>query len=513
MTNLNNVIIEKPKICFDNLDLKPDEIDMVISHFPCSDGHCSATIAYLYLKEKYPDREITFAKANYNGLPPPDVTGKNVVLFDFAYDLETTRELIAKANKLAIIDHHKKAYDNLVDLEDKYKYFRMDHSGAYLAMKFFYPDMKVPELVEYVQDHDIWIKKKEYCKEYEAMYQTMPFDFDIWAEWFYDDEKWLNTLRTEGAVLLKSSNIQISNAVSHSVSKFMLINKQYYFVSHVNTINYKSEIANKMLLHHPNSNFSVAYSINDWTEGTSFSLRSMDDRTDVNDVAKRINVSSGGHSNAAGHASTYVTSNLPGKVLDNNTLYKKLNNIYFSSINVYATINDKIGDELKEYNIVYMNLSNCKSDMAKYLLQNRNDKYQECINIQLNKLNRELQDITKFTSENSNSIQDYLTQVGENNTKYIENFYYNNLALNKEITLDDYTLSLNNQIQTVQNTKVSISAIWDYDGSQNKTWFSIYIHSNINAKERADLEKYFNGEKNQDMIYASRDGLVSTITI
>ena len=127
----------------------------------------------------------------------------------------------------------------------------------------------------------------------------------------------------------------------------------------------------------------------------------MDDRTDVSKIAGLTG--GGGHRNASGTRLNTVTNYLLGTVIDNGNTYKCLNNI---------SINDLKIDDM-EYKAVYINSSISKCELAKYLLQMRNDKEQQCVYI----------------------------------NKYM-----------KGPDVD----------------KVDISVVWDYDYRQNKTWFHVY---------------------------------------
>ena len=72
-----------------------------------------------------------------------------------------------------------------------------------------------------------------------------------------------------------------------------------------------------------NVNFSAVYSVNG--SRTSFSLRSMDDRTDVSTIATKYG--GGGHRNASGII-VMNSIELPFKLVDNDKLFELLDNIY-----------------------------------------------------------------------------------------------------------------------------------------------------------------------------------------
>jgi len=46
---------------------------------------------------------------------------------------DNLQKLQSVVKKLLILDHHKTAQDDLKDLPNENKIFRMDHSGAYLT--------------------------------------------------------------------------------------------------------------------------------------------------------------------------------------------------------------------------------------------------------------------------------------------------------------------------------------------------------------------------------------------
>ena len=147
-------------------DLTPDEIDFVIYHDPCADGTGAACIAWKYLSTKFPKRTVTYCPRAYNKQKQPDVSGKNVLLCDITFDKAIMKNMMARANKLLILDHHKTAEIDLLDIPNNNKIFDMNRSGAMLAWDFFHPGVKPPLLVEYIQDRDNWTKKLPYINEY-----------------------------------------------------------------------------------------------------------------------------------------------------------------------------------------------------------------------------------------------------------------------------------------------------------------------------------------------------------
>ena len=82
-------------------------MSMCIYHGNCADGFGAAWVVRKALGE------IDFHGAKYQE-PPPDVTGKDVVMVDFSYKRPVLLEMAEKANSILILDHHKTSAEDLV---------------------------------------------------------------------------------------------------------------------------------------------------------------------------------------------------------------------------------------------------------------------------------------------------------------------------------------------------------------------------------------------------------------
>ena len=158
--------------------VEPSSINLVIYHADCSDGFGAAYSAWKLLGDR-----ATYHAAKY-GETPPDVRGKNVAILDFSYDNATTKKLIAMANNLIIIDHHKSA---MVELHDvSCTRFDMTHSGAMLAWNFFHPGKEAPRMIKFIEDRDLWKWQIPYSKEFAAAFDMVPFDFEEFDKYLDD---------------------------------------------------------------------------------------------------------------------------------------------------------------------------------------------------------------------------------------------------------------------------------------------------------------------------------------
>jgi oligoribonuclease NrnB/cAMP/cGMP phosphodiesterase (DHH superfamily) len=343
--------------------MNPNEIDFVIYHNPCADGTGSAWAAWKYLKTNFPDREVTYFPTNYGKLPP-DVTGKSVLLCDFSYKKNVLENMIKTSKNLLIIDHHKTAQKDLEDIDDDYKIFNMLKSGAYLTWEYFFPTDKVPLMIEYIQDNDIWTKKLPYCKEYASWFLTLDNNVELYDE-YSDDTIFLEMLKTKGAGMVDKDTYNVEQAVPRATVKFQKIGNKYLFIAYLNTSVLKSEMGNKVILEYKYADFAAVYSVSDWSNATGFSLRSTNVHYDCSKIALIPKIGGGGHRNACGARLEYVTNVLPGLVLDNNQLYPELKKIYY---------------EIGELNIVYLHSTTHKYALGAYLVQEKyEEKYEESV--------------------------------------------------------------------------------------------------------------------------------------
>ena len=121
----------------------------VLYHKGCTDGFGAAWAAW----KKFG------ARAEYLGVErgqpsPKRLKGKDVYMLDFTYPLDITKKLLGVVKSLTIIDHHI-SVEKSTKLAHKYVY-NLNHSGAGLAWNYFHPGKKVPLLLRYVEDVDIW---------------------------------------------------------------------------------------------------------------------------------------------------------------------------------------------------------------------------------------------------------------------------------------------------------------------------------------------------------------------
>lgn len=264
----------------------------------CFDGFCAAWV----LRWLHPDAE--FVAANY-GEPPPDVTGRDVIVADFSYKRPVMLDLIHQARgNVTVLDHHKTAQAELAGIEvECYRdtldrlptvVFDMTKSGGRLAWEWINrdgangdPKDSAPWLVDYTEDRDLWRWALPFSREINAALRSYPLDFDGWdAMARRDPVEWLVP---EGRAVLRCEQ-QTVDAHVRNAGEIELAGHR---VLAVNATTLTSEVAAALAADRP---FGVCWF--DKADGRRvWSLRSRNG-VDVSEIAKRFG--GGGHPAAAG---------------------------------------------------------------------------------------------------------------------------------------------------------------------------------------------------------------------
>lgn len=150
---------------------------LVIYHANCMDGFTSAWVAKGAI-----EGPIEFVAALHRH-SPPDVTGKDVYIFDFAYPRDILLEMKSKAASLVVLDHHKTNQEDLQGLD--FCHFDMKRSGAAMTWDYFYNYNQPGSrhwLVNYVQDRDLWTWLLQDSKAVNYAIAARPFTFTAWDE-------------------------------------------------------------------------------------------------------------------------------------------------------------------------------------------------------------------------------------------------------------------------------------------------------------------------------------------
>lgn len=258
-----------------------------IYHANCADGFTAAWAVWL----AHPDTEFHEGKF---GEDAPECTGRDVVLVDFSYKRPELLKMAAEANSILILDHHKSAEKELVDLPDNVTaVFDMDRSGAMMAWEHYHPGKRPSDLVVHVQDRDLWLFKREQTRAFHANLFSYEYTFENWDmvnDLCADDYKY-RMFVAEGEAIERKHFKDIKELIRTAATRSVIaghdvptLNCPYFFCSDAGHIMCEGEP------------FAACYW--DTPIGRTYSLRSNNQGMDVSAIAAKFG--GGGHRNAAG---------------------------------------------------------------------------------------------------------------------------------------------------------------------------------------------------------------------
>lgn len=259
----------------------------IIYHANCSDGWCSAYLCYLCFGPDCDYKPYRYG----DPINVLDYKGKVVYVVDFSFSDEVLVQLALTAKRVIVLDHHATAShinDLIVDqvIEGE---FCLTKSGARLTLEQLIRegytfDNETKDLVNYVQDRDLWQFQLPYSREVNSAIRSYPQDFESW-----------NSLPGNHKLIEEGLAIQRyrKGLVDGYVSKvyYATLPKSGELVPFVdcNCGELISDIGEILGVGHP---YCVV--VND----NSYSLRSRPEGMDVSVIAKSLG--GGGHKHAAG---------------------------------------------------------------------------------------------------------------------------------------------------------------------------------------------------------------------
>lgn len=259
------------------------EKTLCIYHNNCADGFGAAWVVRRALGE-----HVEFHPGNHGDVPP-DVRGRTVVIVDFSYKRAVLLEMAREATSITILDHHRSAEKDLVDLPGNVTTeFDMERSGAMMAWDHFFPGETPPALIEHIQDRDLWRFQLFGTRRIQAAVFSYPYDFEVWDELMA--VPCLGLVRDGKAIERKHFKdiAEFRAAAQHTMviagHQVPVLNVPYF---------YASDAGHQMAEDAP---FAACYW--DTPEGRTFSLRSREGGLDVSEIAARFG--GGGHRHAAG---------------------------------------------------------------------------------------------------------------------------------------------------------------------------------------------------------------------
>jgi oligoribonuclease NrnB/cAMP/cGMP phosphodiesterase (DHH superfamily) len=256
---------------------------IVVLYHDDPDGFGAAWAVWKKLKDK-----ARYVAVNFNQPMSKNLKNKKLIFVDFCYEEPVMRKLEKEAKEITVIDHHVSAKELVKSFQNNL--FADNHSGCVLAWKYFHPKKKIPKLLQYVEDMDIWKWKMPNAWEAIASLEIRDFDFDVWDKMIKDFEtaKGRKKYLQEGEAILKYRTKIIKEMVGRA-EKISLDGKKAFAV---NSPNLHSEIGHEIYKKHKVIGVIWSYK----NDRIKVSLRS--GKEDVSEIAQKHG--GGGHKLASG---------------------------------------------------------------------------------------------------------------------------------------------------------------------------------------------------------------------
>ena len=261
-------------------------VPLVIYHGNCADGFTAAWAIW----KAHKDWEFYPGKYQEE---PPDAADREVWFVDFSYKRPVILEMAKTASFIHILDHHKSAEADLVDLPENVDVkFDMNKSGARLTWGRFHPLEDIPWLVNYVEDRDLWKFRFEQTEEVSAYIFSHQYNFYTWSgiQAELESAKDRESVVEQGRAILRKQTKDIEELLQNKF-RFPIGGHTVWVANLPYTL--CSEAGNILAECEP---FAATF----YLDGKSaiFSLRSDENGVDVSEIAKLYG--GGGHKHAAG---------------------------------------------------------------------------------------------------------------------------------------------------------------------------------------------------------------------
>lgn len=263
---------------------------IVFYHKNCHDGLACAWVAWKKFKNK-----AEYIALNYQAPFDYNLKGKKIYFLDVCPNRKILEKLKKSDCEIVIIDHHLSAKKNL-DLAVPGSFIirlNMRHCAAVLTWKYFFPEKKIPKMLLYIEDIDLWNFKKRFSREIVASISLLDFDSKEWNKFAYDieDSRKRKKYILAGKEIVKHENEMIKQVIQKAKKVKMAKTKTLV----VNSSVLISEIGDALIKQLPPMAII-------WFEAGDLkriSLRS-NGKIDVSKIAEKYG--GGGHKCAAGFA-------------------------------------------------------------------------------------------------------------------------------------------------------------------------------------------------------------------
>lgn len=225
---------------------------VILYHENCLDGFCAAWVA----------RKKFGSKAQYYAVSPRKlphhadaIINANVYVIDSSLSKKDIIQLQKQNCTVIVLDHHINSESDMKQA-DTYV-FNVKHSGAVLAWRYFFPRVKIPWLVRFVEDGDLWNFKLSHTDDVRNVLVSRGF---VFAEWdkiahMLETSHGKQQIISQGKIIESYRNILIEKSVANAY--LIRFGGQVVYAVNETTENIRSEVAYRLYIKRPP--FSVVW--------------------------------------------------------------------------------------------------------------------------------------------------------------------------------------------------------------------------------------------------------------
>ena len=189
-----------------------------IYHAGCPDGFGAAWSAWL----AWGERGAYVPRGHEDPLRAHEFEGAYVLFADIAPPPRAYRPLAEHAAQLVVLDHHvtaQRGFEAEPSLARELARaghevrFDLSRSGAALAWSALHPSEPLPELLAYVEDHDLWQWKLPRTREVNATIASHPREFAAWSALASQP---IDALAEEGVPILRAFRMEVTRALANA---------------------------------------------------------------------------------------------------------------------------------------------------------------------------------------------------------------------------------------------------------------------------------------------------------
>ncbi len=270
---------------------------IAIYHKDCIDGTAAAAV----VMRKFPDALLFplshgFESHELEPIIAQASQGDRILTVDCVIGV---KEFLAQGFEVTSVDHHagiQSEMEELAKTDLNFKFiFDNSKSGASLSWTYFFPDEKMPELLKFVQDADIWTWK--YGRETKNVNNFLFLLINKPEETLKLFNTPLDAVMRDGETITKYTEFTIELAVEKTEPIYLMIGETRVPFYNITTL--KSESGNRLATLRKET--VALFSIDG--DKVKVSFRSLEGQNpSALDLAQKVN--GGGHKHAAGAGMT-----------------------------------------------------------------------------------------------------------------------------------------------------------------------------------------------------------------